>query len=946
MADATLVADLRAALGASGRILDSALDRTARGHDASHYELIPRAVVIAADTADVASAMRVAAEHGTTVTFRSGGTSLSGQGVTDDVLVDVRRGFRGIDVLDGGLRVRAQSGATVRQVNLRLAATGRKLGPDPASEIACTIGGVVANNSSGMACGTAENTYRTLESMTFVLPGGTTIDSAAIGADELLRRREPGLYATLERLRDEVRGDPAQVAEIERQFAMKNTMGYGLNALIDFDRPLDMLVHLIIGGEGTLAFVQEAVFRTVPLRRAAATALLVFDDLEAAAGAVPALVDTRAATLELMDAASLRVAQRGPDAPSAVRDLRVDAHAALLVEYQADDADALERLVRAAIPQIDRLPLAEDYELSGDAEARAALWHLRKGLYATVAGARPTGTTALLEDIVVPVSELARTCVALTALFTRHGYDGSVIFGHARDGNIHFMLTDRFDDDAGRRRLGAFTDDLVDLVLAHGGSLKAEHGTGRAMAPFVERQYGRDLFRVMREIKDACDPGALLNPGVVLPTAADSHLRRIKSTPSIEPEADRCVECGYCEPVCPSRDLTLTPRQRIVARRAIARARLDGDDRLAEALEADYDYDGLHTCAVDGMCQTSCPVLINTGDLVKRLRSTKHSAMGRTIWDAAARHWSAATATASLALSTASSLGPKVVVGPNRAARAVLGAEALPLWSPDLPAGGGRRGRSPVRGASAGGDVGNPAAVYFPTCQSAMFAAAGDGPGLQGSFEELCARAGVPVATPASIDSLCCGTPWSSKGFERGYESMRSRVQAAVREATRDGELPIVCDASSCSEGLQSLLAGAETAHPLRVIDAVDFIAEAVLPSMPRLEDDARIASITVHPTCSSTRSGATSSLLAIASAIARTVNVPADWGCCGFAGDRGMLHPELTASATAVQAEQVRRFDAEEHVSCNRACELGMSRATGRRYRGIIEVLADILRR
>ncbi|WP_375431364.1 FAD-binding oxidoreductase [uncultured Friedmanniella sp.] len=347
--------------------------------------------------------------------------------------------------------------------------------PDPASEAACTIGGVVVNNSSGMACGT----------------------TGAADADEQLRLLEPDLYAGLLGLRDRVRANPASVATIERQFAMKNTMGYGINALLDHDTPAQILTHLIVGSEGTLAFVAAAVFRTVPLRTELSSALLLFDDLYAANRALPELVATGAATLELMDATSLRVGEAFPDCPDPIKALAVDGQAALLLEYQATSAAELTELVAAAGPTLAGLPTLSPAVLSEDAALRYQLWKLRKGLYTSVAGARPPGTTALLEDIVVPVAELAPTCVDLTRLFDSYGYGDSVIFGHAKDGNIHFMITDRFEGEASLGRYRDFTEDLVDLVLGNGGSLKAEHGTGRVMAPYVARQYGEELYAVM-----------------------------------------------------------------------------------------------------------------------------------------------------------------------------------------------------------------------------------------------------------------------------------------------------------------------------------------------------------------------------------------------------------------------------------------------------------------
>lgn len=926
-----LIEALTRAVGDESRVSTRALDVHAAAHDASHFLLTPTAVVTARDAAEVGRLFGVSARMNIPVTLRSGGTSLSGQAVSDGILIDVRKGFRNIEVLDNGARIRTQPGVTVRRLNAELARYGRKIGPDPASESACTVGGVVANNSSGMACGTVENTYRTLDSMVVVLPSGTVVDTGSADADARLRHDEPDVFDGLLRLRDRVRDNAASAATVRRQFAMKNTMGYGLNSFLDYDEPAQILAHLIVGSEGTLGFVAEVTLRTVPVRGHVASALLVFDDLRSANGALPALVDTGAATLELMDARSLRVGQRLPDAPAQVAALDVSEQAALLLEYQSTDADELAGLTAAAAPVLANLPLTDPVRLTRDAAVRGGLWKLRKGLYASVAGARASGTTALLEDVVVPVELLAETCTGLGQLFDRYSYRDSVIFGHAKDGNIHFLVTDRFADPEPLRRYADFTEDMVDLILAQGGSLKAEHGTGRVMAPYVRRQYGDELYDVMVAIKRLIDPTGLLNPGVLLDDSPDAHLRHIKVTPTVEDEVDRCVECGYCEPVCPSRDLTLTPRQRIVVRRAIATAERAGDRALAEELAGSYEYAGVQTCAVDGMCGTACPVQINTGDLVRRLRLENRGHLADKGWAVAARHWGQTSRIAGAALTAASTVPAALPVEASRLGRAIAGADAVPLWSPDLPRGGRRRHR-PAPHAT-------PDVAYLPACVNAMFGSAEHGGGVQAAFEKLCALAGLTLAVPDDIDSLCCGTPWSSKGMATGYATIREHTVSAVLRATRDGELPLVCDASSCTEGLIKILH--QDAPHVRVIDAVTLLAERVLPA---LGDHPKVASLTVHPTCSSTQLGTNDALLAVARAAADDVVVPLDWGCCGFAGDRGMLHPELTASATAAEASRVRDHPTESYGSCNRTCELGMTRATGHQYRHVIEILGDLL--
>ncbi|MDN5854666.1 MAG: FAD-binding oxidoreductase, partial [Actinomycetia bacterium] len=826
-----------------------------------------------------------------------------------------------------GDRVRCGPGATVRAVNARLVRHGRKLGPDPASEIACTVGGVVANNSSGMCCGTHSNTYRTLDSVVLVLPTGTIVDTNDPDADEKLRGSEPQIHAGLLALRDRVRADPDSMAEIAALYAIKNTMGYGLNSFVDHDSAVDILEHLIIGSEGTLAFIAEATFRTVPLKTHVSTGLLIFPTLAAATGALPALVAMGFAAVELMDATSLRVAQRDPEATPELLALTVDEHAALLVEYQEDDAETLSVLSEKATALFATLPLAAPAVLSSDPATRGQLWHIRKGLFTAVAGQRPSGTTALLEDIAVPVDRLLSTCEQLIALFGVFEYEDAVIFGHAKDGNVHFLLNERFDDPTSLARYEAFTEAMVEMVLGEGGTLKAEHGTGRIMAPFVRRQYGDELYAVMRELKRLIDPRGLLNPGVLISDDPHAHLRDLKVVHTVEAEVDRCVECGYCEPVCPSKDLTLTPRERIVIRREMARADSVGDTELARQLRSEYDYDGVQTCAVDGMCQTACPVLINTGDLVRRLRTEEQPKLMQAGWTVAAKQWGTISRVGGMALSVADAFPAAIPGAATVVARGVLGNDTVPRYTADLPHGGEKR---PVFADP------NPVAVYFSSCTNTMFGPAKKGsPGAAMSFLALCKRAGVHLATPEDLPSLCCGTPWKSKGLSDGYTVMKDRVTASLRKATNDGELPVVCDASSCSEGLEIMLASASELD-IEVIDAITFVDQKVLLNLPPGE---KVASLTVHPTCSSTRMGINSALSRVAAAAAETVIVPDDWGCCAFAGDRGMLHPELTASATASEAAEVVAAASVAHASTNRTCELGMTRATGHPYQHVLEV-------
>lgn len=940
------------AVGDAHQVKTDLVYRAAYGSNTSHYDYTPAAVVEATSAEEVGRIFAAARERGIPVTLRSGGSSLSGQAASDSVMVDVRKHFRGMDILDGGKRVRVQPGLTIDDVNLRLEPYGYKLGPDPASTSVATVGGVIANNSSGMACGTEFNSYQTIESMIFVLPSGTTINSADPDADRRFAEAEPELVDTLQRLTRRVRSNPESVAIIERHFAIKNSIGYTLNSFLDYDSPVEQFIHLLVGSEGTLAFIAEATFRTIPLRRFATTAMAVFSNLTSATDALPALKESGAATLELLDDNSIIEGQKIPGTPQEIHGFDPQGQTAMIVEYHTDTLEELRELERIGGRIMDGHNLFTPAEFFTDEARRAGAWKFRKSLYPIMAESRPTGTMALIEDIAVPVARLTDAVNSMGELFAKYSYRDALILGHAGDGNLHFTMTDDFYGDANLKRYQEFTDDLVDLVLGFEGNLKAEHGTGRVMAPFVRRQYGDELYEVARELKFAVDPQNWMNPDVIITDDPEIHLKNLKHPEEVEDEINNCVECGFCEAVCPSRDLTLTPRQRIVVRRARAKAEALGDTAAVQEIDDNYVYPGVQTCAVDSMCATACPVNIDTGKFIKSLRRADAKPAEQKVWNAAAKAWAPATKGAAAALTVASALPPALVQGVTGIGRVVLDPDTIPLYTKDLPRGGTARGGTGRGGKDRGGQFvgaadGQLAGMYLPACVNTMFGPVRGGDGAPRAFQELLAKAGLKLFVPDNIDSLCCGTPWSSKGMADGHATMSGKVAASVCQALEDHPelrgLPIISDASSCTDGFADMLTGDDNVSDnATVMDAVRFVAEEIVD---KLDVAKAYDSVTLHPTCSSTQMGINGHLTTLAEACAHEVHVPLDWHCCGFAGDRGMLHPELTASSTKEEAAEAQALDADAHASCNRTCEIGLTRATGKPYRHVLELLAAAAR-
>ncbi|HWE09319.1 MAG TPA: FAD-binding and (Fe-S)-binding domain-containing protein [Solirubrobacteraceae bacterium] len=928
------------ALGAD-RVLSRALDLVRYAGDASPYRQIPQAVVVPQDLEDVVALLRCAADAGFSVTFRAGGTSLNGQTQTDSVLVDTRRHWRRARVEDDGARVRVQPGVVLGHANRMLARRQRRLGPDPASTNIACVGGVIANNSGGMRCGIVADSYRTVSAMTLVLANGAVIDTAAPGAEERFATAAPELAAGLERIRDEIRGDPALAGRIARKFEIKNTTGYRLCAFLDADTPLEIFRRLVVGSEGTLAFVAEAVFETVPLGRYSTLALVGFEDVDAAAAAVGDLVDAGATATELMVAPTLIAAGYNmPGTPEEWKELPPTS-AALLVEFRAETPEALEPLEDATLAILAGRPLISGVggvRFSREAEEIEMLWRVREGMQGLLAAMRPPGITMMIEDVCVPPARVAEAAKDLQALLTEHGFLPGLA-GHASAGNLHFILTAEFGKEGELERYNGFLQDMVKLIVdTYDGSLKAEHGTGINMAPFVEREWGGQATELMWEIKQLADPGGVLAPGVVLNRDPDVHLRNLKSVPEVEASVTKCIECGFCEAVCPSENVTTTPRQRIVLRREMARQ--PAGSPVRRALAEQYEYDGIETCAADGSCMRACPVAIDTGALIKDLRARSHRPRGERVALEAARRYAsverAARGGVRAGRRLAKVVGDRPVAALPRVLRDRFGlADVVPEWSSAMPQ------PAPARLPHAGPT--GAAAVYLPSCTNRIFgrAAGREGDGrltVPEALVAVSARAGLPLWIPDDVAGHCCATPWSSKGYAAGFEEMARRTAAAFRRWSEDGRLPVVIDASSCTHGARENL----ELQGVEVIDSVEWVHDRLLERLPV---SAKLDSMVVHPTCAAGHLGVTGRLSAIASHLADDVVVPAGTRCCGMAGDRGWLHPELPAAALQETADELdaRHFGA--YVSSNRTCEIALQQVTGRPYESFVLTLEELTR-
>ena len=912
-----LIEALRRLLPAE-RVITDELRRLAYGTDGSFYRLIPEVVAVVNDEDQVRDVVDVARQHQRPVTFRAAGTSLCGQAVTDGVLVLLGEGLATCKISADGGTVQVGPAIIGAEVNRRLAPLGRKIGPDPASINAAKIGGIAANNSSGMCCGTAQNSYNTLASIRVLMADGTLLDTGDAASVAAFCQTHGWLLERIAALSAEVHADEALAARIRSKYKIKNTTGYSLNALVDFTDPIDILAHLMIGSEGTLGFISQVTYNTVPEYAHKASALVFFVDMETACRAVVGLKTRPVDAVELLDRASLRAVADKPGMPPLLKTL-ADGATALLIETRAPSATELHVRIASVLEELAPYPLIEAPAFTTNAAEIERLWNVRKGTFPAVGAVRKPGTTVIIEDVAVAVPDLAACCLDLQNLFAKHGYTEAIIFGHALEGNVHFVFTQDFGIEAEVARYAAFMDDVCAvLVEKYDGSLKAEHGTGRNMAPFVELEWGTKAYGLMKDIKQIFDPEGLLNPGVIINDDPTAHLKNLKPMPAageLYAPVDRCIECGFCEPQCPSHGLTLSPRQRIVGWRELSRRKAAGE--APGQLGEDYLYMGLDTCATCGLCSTACPVGIETGALTRAVRGENLSSVARSLGQVAANHFGATQALARTALKAGHIA--ESIVGTSLLSRLTGGA-----WKEGMP-----KPQPAGRATVTNGDK----VVYFPTCAGRMFGADTPEHALSTTVIRVLERAGYAPIIPEGVDSLCCGQSFASKGMEAEADQKSAEVEAALRKASNNGQYPILLDASACSMRMKAYLA-----ERLPVFDLVEFAHDALLP---RLMLQKKEAPVLVHLNCSARRMGFEGKLKQLAQACATQVVMPAEVKCCGFGGDRGFVVPELNAHA-------LRKIHADVPANCcggyssNKTCEIGLTASTGVPYQSIVHLLDE----
>jgi D-lactate dehydrogenase len=555
---------------------------------------------------------------------------------------------------------------------------------------------------------------------------------------------------------------------------------------------------------------------------------------------------------------------------------------------------------------------------------------------------RKSGTTVIIEDVCFPIAKLADAAIDLQLLFNKYHYYEAIIFGHSLEGNLHFVFSQDFNSESEVKRYSSFMNEITRLVVdKYDGSLKAEHGTGRNMAPFVEDEWGSEAYKLMKEIKKIFDPQGILNPGVILNEDPTIHLKNLKPLPSANPIIDKCIECGFCEINCPSKDLTLTPRQRIIAWREIQRLKKTGTGiNQANKLVDLFNYFGNETCATDGLCSTSCPVNIDTGKLIKELRADKISPTANSIANFIANNMEFITASGRYALNFVSFfhaiLGDRIlslISGFLRSASFNL----IPRWTKYLPKGASKIKTNIVLNTN------KCKVVYFPSCITRTMGPAKDyksNESVPTVTAKLLEKAGYAVIYPGNINNLCCGMAFNSKGFVKQGKDKADELLNQLIEDSNNGEYPVLFDMGPCLQRMRIYIEENDSLkEKVKIYDQVEFINDFLLDKLTFTKQKEPVS---IHITCSGTKLGLDDKFRNIAEACSEKVIFPKDVGCCGFAGDRGFSYPELNASALKNLKNGIPE-DCKQGYSNSRTCEIGLSEHSGINYQSIVYLVDKV---
>ena len=993
------LSDLRQFLP-SDRVYTDELRTLGWGTDASFYRMIPKVVVRSDGEDEIARIVQLCKKHKLPFTFRAAGTSLSGQSCTDSVLIVAGKHWEKYVLGDNQDTIKLQPGIVGARVNEILKPYGRVFPPDPASIGSAMVGGIVINNASGMNCGVHANSDRMMVSAKIILTDGTVLDTGDSASREQFSRSHPEFIAKIETLRDKVRADEDLASRIRTKYSIKNVTGLNLRPLVAYDDPFDIIAHSMVGSEGTLAFLSEVTMKTLKDYPFKASAMLYFMTMKESCEAVVAMKKMKAGeedlaysaenlvvkSAEMLDYKSLSSVddpvylqyKKDVDAGKIEGVQPGDYHnlTAILTETKGITHEQLLEKIAKIKECLSQFKLYIPADFTEDPKVYGKYWAIRSGIFPSVGGTRPVGTSCLIEDVAFPIESLPEATVKLQKLIADHGYDDACIYDHAFEGNYHFILNQSFADEHEVARYAEMMREVAKLVVeGYDGSLKAEHGTGRNMAPFVKYEWGDKAYEAMKELKAVFDPDGLLNQGVIFNDDPDCFIKCLKPLPVLDfdfdkvpdgghylmdpslstaketieqvKRANKCIECGFCEVNCMSCGLTLSSRMRIAVQREIRHLTATGSDpeRLA-TLKKQYKYYGDQTCATDGLCSTSCPMKINTGELTHLIRQMdmNNSPVGYKLGEYAANHMAGIKSGLRFVLDVAHlghvTLGPTMMTGIARG----MNKMGMPLWTTAMP----KKRRQPKKTDLTQFIIDrslphnqptedNPLkVVYFPSCINQTMGQSKQGGKIHDLVDEviqLMAKAGYEVIFPEGMERMCCGQIWESKGMLDIADRKSAELELALWKASKEGRYPVLCAQSPCLHRMKKVM------KKMKLYEPAEFIMKYLVPRLDFHPIDRPIA---LHITCSTRQMGVADDLINLAKMCSTKVFLPEGVGCCGFAGDRGFTFPELNKYGLRKLRPQIEANHIEVGYSNSRTCEIGLETNTGIPYMSIVYLVNE----
>ena len=983
----------------SERIYTDELRTLGWGTDASFYRQIPKVVIRSDGEEEISRIVSLCRQYKLPFTFRAAGTSLSGQSCTDSVLIVAGKHWEQYHLADDHNTITLQPGIVGARVNQILKPFGRVFPPDPASIGSAMVGGIVTNNASGMNCGVHANSDRMLISARIILTDGTVLDTGSEESREAFRKSHPEFLTKIEALRDKVRADKELAERISRKYSIKNVTGLNLRPLVAYDDAFDIIAHSIVGSEGTLAFLSEVTMKTLKDYPFKASAMVYFMTMKESCEAVVAMKKLKAGdedqamsaeqlmvkSAEMLDYKSLSSVddpvflqyKKDVDAGKIQGVKPGDYHnlTAILTETKSITHEQLLEKIACIKDCLGQFQLYIPAEFTEDPAIYGQYWAIRSGIFPSVGGTRPVGTSCLIEDVAFPIESLPDATVKLQKLIADHGYDDACIYGHAFEGNYHFILNQSFADEHEVARYAEMMRDVAKLVVEdYDGSLKAEHGTGRNMAPFVKYEWGEKAYEVMKELKQIFDPDGLLNQGVIFNNDPDCFIKCLKPLPILDfdyskvpdggrylmdpalstaketieqvKRANKCIECGFCEVNCMSCGLTLSSRMRIAVQREIRYLAKTGEnpERLA-TLKKQYKYYGDQTCATDGLCSTSCPMKINTGELTHLIRQMdmNDNPTGYKVGEFAANHMASIKSSLRVVLDVAHAahitLGPTLMTSICRG----MNKMGMPLWTTAMP----KKHRQPKKSDLTQFIIEKSIphkeeshselkVVYFPSCINQTMGQSKHGGKKHDLVDEviqLMTKAGYEVIFPEGMERMCCGQIWESKGMLDIADRKSAELEAALWKASEEGKYPVLCAQSPCLHRMKKVM------HKMNLYEPAEFIMKYLVPRLDFHPIDRHIA---LHLTCSTRQMGVDKDMIELAKLCSKNVFLPEGVGCCGFAGDRGFTFPELNRYGLRKLRPQIEANHIEVGYSNSRTCEIGLETNTGIPYMSIVYLVNE----